>query len=153
MLNYDDLGLTELGDARMKLVIEMLTKSVYGEAKVSEVLEAAGLSPGDYSLGSARATWRDAVPDAARNGKLNVLVASVAENNRAFGSDLERRMRQLLTPSGGGSWYRCDDPFACGFVGAGAGRAVIDRQELRRGLQREPVLQAGVMPEDIVPIP
>jgi len=135
MLNYDDLGLTELGDERMKLVIEMLTKSVYGEAKVSAVLEAAGLSPGDYSLGSARASWRDAVPDAARNGKLNVLVASVTETNRAFGSDLERRMRQLLTPSGSGFWYRCDDPFASGFVGAGAGRAVIDRQELRRGLQ------------------
>jgi hypothetical protein len=44
-------------------------------------------------------------------------------------------MRQLQTLGGRRAWYRCDDPFACGFVGAGAARAVIDRQELRRGLQ------------------
>jgi len=77
-------------------------------------------------------TWTEAVPDAARQGKLGQLVECVSETDRAFGSELERQMRLL---PGGRAWYRCDDPFACGFVGAGAGRAVIDRQELRRGLQ------------------
>ncbi len=136
MLNLDDLSLMDLRDPRLQLVIGMLTKSVYGQAKVSATLEAAGLSPGNYHLGSAKMTWTEAVPDAARQGKLGQLVACVAEADRAFGSELEQRMRQLLAlPGGGRTWYRCNDPFACGFVGAGAARAVIDRQELRRGLQ------------------
>jgi hypothetical protein len=136
VLNLDDLSLTDLRDPRTQLIIDMLKNSVYGEAKVSAILEAAGLSPGDYHLGSAKMTWTEAVPDAARIGKLGQLVACVAETDRAFGSELEQRIRPLLTlPGGSSAWYRCDDPFACGFVGAGAGRAVIDRQELRRGLQ------------------
>jgi hypothetical protein len=135
VLNFDDLSLTDPGDPRLKLIIKMLAKSVYREAEVSAILEAAGLSPGDYTLGKANITWTEVVKDAAREGKLNQLVACVAETSRAFRSELERRMRQLQTPGGRQAWYRCDDPFACGFVGAGAARAVIDRQQLRRGLQ------------------
>jgi hypothetical protein len=136
VLNLDELSLTDLRDPRLQLVIRMLTRSVYREAKVSAILEAAGLNPGDYSLSSARMAWTEAAPDAARQGKLGQLVACVIEEDRAFGPELERKMRPLLLlPGGGRTWYRCDDPFACGFVGAGAGRAVIDRQELRQGLQ------------------
>lgn len=136
VLNLDDPSLTDPSDPRLQLIIDMLTKSVYREAKVSAILEASGLSPGDYPLGVARLTWTEAVRDAAREGKLGQLVVCVAETDRAFMSELERRMRQLQTlPSGRRAWYRCDDPFACGFVGAGAARAVIDRQELRQGLQ------------------
>ena len=81
-------------------------------------------------------TWTEAVPDAARQGKLGRLVACVAETDRAFGPSLSGRCaRCMMLPGGSRAWYRCDDPFACGFVGAGAGRAVIDRQELRQGLQ------------------
>jgi hypothetical protein len=80
--------------------------------------------------------WTAAVPDAAEQCKLDELVACVAEDNRAFRTELEQRMLPLLAlPGGGRTWYRCDDPFACGFVGPGAGRAVIDRQELRQRLQ------------------
>jgi hypothetical protein len=135
-LDFDDLSLTDPRDPRAKLIIGMLKDSVYGEPRVSAVLQAAGLSPGDYHLGSAKLTWTEAVPDAARQGKLGALIACVTETDPAFGAELERRMRPLLAlPGGNRAWYRCDDPFAVGFVGAGARRAVIDRSELRRGLQ------------------
>ena len=135
-MDLDDLSLTDPRDPRAQLIIGMLKDSVYGESRVSAVLQAAGLSPGDYRLGSAKLTWTEAVPDAARQGKLGALVACVTETDPAFGAELERRMRPLLAlPGGDRAWYRCDDPFAVGFVGAGARRAVIDRSQLRRGLQ------------------
>lgn len=136
MLNFDDPSLADPSDPRLNLITGMLTKSVYREAEISTILENAGLSPGDYSLGRASITWAEAVRDAAREGTLGRLLACVTETDKAFLPGLERQIRQRqMLPGGRRVWYRCDDPFACGFVGAGAGRAVIDRQELRRGLQ------------------
>lgn len=136
VLDFDDPSLADPSDPRLKPIVDMLTKSVYREAEVSAILESAGLSPGDYPLGRAKLTWTEAVRDAAREGTLGRLLACVAETDRAFLPQLERQMRQRqMLPGGRRAWYRCDDPFACGFVGAGAARAVIDRQQLRRGLQ------------------
>ena len=134
-LSLNDLYLGDLRDPRTMLIVKMLSQRVYGESNVSATLEAAGLSPADYEIGRARRAWLAAVPDAARERKLDALVGYVAETDRAFGRELEWELRALLTPAdGGAAWYRCGDPFRCGFVGSGASRAMIDRGELRQGL-------------------
>jgi hypothetical protein len=133
-ISLDDLYLGDLRDPRTMLVVRMLSRRIYGESNVSAALEAAGLAPADYELGRARRAWLAAVPDAARERKLDALVGYVAAEDRAFGRELEWELRSLLTPANGAAWYRCGDPFRCGFVGSGASRALIDRGELRRGL-------------------
>jgi hypothetical protein len=133
-LSLDDLYLGDLHDPRTKLVVRLLSSRVYGEGNVTAALRAAGLSPANYEIGRARRTWLAAVPDAARERKLDALVGYVAADDATFGRELERELQALHAPSGGGAWYRCEDPFRCGFVGAGASRAMIDRTELRRGL-------------------
>jgi len=133
-LSLDDLYLGGLQDPRTMLVIDMLSKRVYGESNVSAALEAASLSPADYEIGKAKRTWREAVLDAVRDRKLDALVGYVAADDKAFGRELEWELRSLPGPASSAVWYRCGDPFRCGFVGSGASRALIDRAELRHGL-------------------
>ena len=135
MLALDELSLSDLTDPRMRLIVNMLTRSVFTTAVITGSLEAAGLNPGDYPLETAKLAWMAAVPDAARRGKLDSLIARVTDNNRAFASELQRRMQPLLaTASGEHPWYYHDDPYTCTFVGPRASRAVIDRAGLRQGL-------------------
>jgi len=136
MLRLDDLSLADPGDPRTKLIVQLLTKSVYGAAPVATYLEAAGLTPGLYNIDIAKIAWAAAVPDAARNSQLQTLIDRVAEDKPAFIRELERQWQDLLAPSGGEhAWYHHDDPYSCTFVGLRASRAVIDRSGLRRGLQ------------------
>jgi hypothetical protein len=134
VFSLDDLNLGGPNDPRTKLVVQLLSARVYGEADVTAALQAAGLSPADYEVSRARRTWREAVPDAVGQHKLDALVGYVTESEPAFGTELERQLRLLLAPSGDGGWYRCENPYACGFVGAGAGRAIIDRTEFRSSI-------------------
>jgi hypothetical protein len=135
MLAYDDPAFGELTDPRARLLIDLLSSNVFGEAQVEATLGAAGLNPGDYPLSTAKLAWTAAVPDAARLGKLAALVDAVSGSKPAFGRELERRMSQLLRPAGAGSWYGHEDPYACAFVGLRSARAVIDRVRLRSGLR------------------
>jgi hypothetical protein len=136
MLIYDDPVFSELTDPRVQLLIDLLSHNIYGE-EVPVVLNSAGLNPGDYPLAQAKLTWTTAVPDAARLGKLGVLVGVVTAARPAFALELERRMSQLLQPvAAGGGWYQHDDPYTCSFVGLRSARAVIDRVELRTGLRQ-----------------
>lgn len=132
--SLDDLYLGDLQDPRTMLVVRMLKNHVYGEGNVTAALRAAGLSPGEYDLSRARLTWQAAVPDAARERKLDALIGYVTGGDPAFGRTLEWELRALNASPEGGAWYTCKDPFRCGFVGAGAGRAIIDRADLRQGL-------------------
>ncbi|MFI0242788.1 hypothetical protein [Streptomyces sp. NPDC016845] len=136
MLAFDDPALSDPRDERVQLIVDMLTRNVYGEAQVTAALLTAGLIPGNYPLSTAQLTWTTAVPDAARCGTLGALVQGVIASNRAFGKDLERRIDQLLrSTSGRQGWYHNDDPYSCAFVGLRSARAVIDRVELRKGLR------------------
>jgi hypothetical protein len=136
MLTLDDPALSDLRDPRVQLIVEMLSQTVYGEAPVAVALQTAGLNPGDYLLSPARLTWTTAVPDAARRGTLGALIHGVIASNRAFGTELERRINQLLAPAAGRpGWYHNDDPYSCAFVGLRSGRALIDRVGLREGLR------------------
>src|SRR5258708_7899223 len=116
-LSLDDLYLGDLRDPRTMLVIRMLSKRVFGESNVSAALEAAGLSPADYEIGRARRAWLAAVPDAARNRKLDALVGYVTADDRAFGRGLEWELRSLLGPTAPGAGYRCRGTFRFGFCG------------------------------------
>ena len=98
MLALGDLSLADSGDPRLRLIIEMLTKTVYRPNRVEASLEAARLNPGDYPTGSTRITWAAAVPDAARREKLTALIADVVAEDPAFGQELERRLRCLPPP-------------------------------------------------------
>ena len=53
MLNFDDLSLTDPRDPRLKLIVEMLAKSVYREAEVSAILESCGSEPGRLHPGQS----------------------------------------------------------------------------------------------------
>ena len=135
MLALDDLSLADLTDPRMTVIIDMLSRNVYGTPRVSALLGAAGLNPGDYPLDIAKLTWTAAVPDAARRGRLSGLIARVIDEDAAFGQELERQLQPFLAPSGGQNvWYHDEDPYRSGFVGPRASRAVIDRAGLRSGL-------------------
>ena len=46
MRGLDDPSLASLKDPRTRLIIELLTESVYDPSRVTAVLEAAGLKPG-----------------------------------------------------------------------------------------------------------
>jgi hypothetical protein len=136
MITLDGLPLSDPSDPRTKLIVEMLTESVFQSERVRAYLQAAGIKPGFYDTNIANIAWVSAVPDAARNGRLQDLIDRVVEDDSAFGRELERRLQPLLMPSGGESaWYRNDDPYSCDFVGPRASRAVIDRAGLRRGLR------------------
>lgn len=135
MLTYDDPAFGELTDPRVRLLIDLLSRNVFGE-QVSVALGSAGLNPGDYTLSQARLTWTEVVPDAARLGKLGALVATISASRPAFARELERRMSLLLQPvPADGGWYRHDDPYTCSFVGLRGSRAVIDRVGLRASLR------------------
>jgi hypothetical protein len=136
MLDYDELSLTELDDPRTREVVRLLTERVYGQQKVAATLEAAGLVPGKYTLDPAELAWLAAVPDAARQRRLGLLLQRVADAEPAFLPELHRRMAPLVaTPFAAGAWYHYADPLRCRFVGPGARRAVVDRNGLRQALQ------------------
>jgi hypothetical protein len=128
--------LTDPGDPRTRVVIDLLAERVYRPAPVDEALEAAGLKPGNYPLERAKLTWAAAVPDAASQGRLSLLIEQVVRAEPAFRTELDRRLRLLIAPPGAmHNWYHHNDPYACQFVGPRASRALIDRVELRRGLR------------------
>lgn len=85
-------------DPRMRVIIEMLSASVYGSARIAALLETAGLSPGDYPLETARLAWGAVVPDAARQGKLTALLERIVDEDPSFGPELERRLRLQEEP-------------------------------------------------------
>src|SRR5215475_6069051 len=102
MRGLDDPSLAALSDPRTKLIIDMLSKSIFETAKIAAFLESAKLSPGDYPLQTAKLAWAQAVPDAAKKGQLSELIARVVEEDPAFGGKLEDSL-QLLR--GERDWY------------------------------------------------
>lgn len=132
MRGLDDPFLANLRDPRTQLVIALLTKSVFETARVTAFLQAVGLDPGNYPLGTAKLAWTQAVPDAAKKGLLSELIDRVIEEDPAFGGNLNDGLQQLR---GERDWYHNDDPYASGFVGLRASHAVIDRIGLRNGLR------------------
>jgi hypothetical protein len=135
MVNLDELTLTDVGDPRAAFVIDLLTRRVYAEEAIAAALEGARLVPGDYRLTRARLAWTEAVPDAARLGRLDALVRGAAVREPALLAELEQRLAELAAPPGAASWYAHADPLGSRFVGPGAKRAVVDRAELRAGLR------------------
>jgi hypothetical protein len=136
MIALNDPFLEDAADQRTRLIIDMLARVIYGN-RIADLLKTAGLSPGDYKImQSAKIVWAEAVPDAARRGKLAKLIDRVRDEEPAFGPELERRWQDLAPPGREYAWYHDDDPYACLFVGLRASRAVIDRVELRKGLKR-----------------
>jgi hypothetical protein len=101
MAALNDLGLADSDDPRLRLIIDMLTETVYQRARIDASLEAAHLSPGDYSAESARSTWAAAVPDAARKRKITALIDAVVAEQPAFRLELERRLGALPAPPSG----------------------------------------------------
>lgn len=134
MLTYDDPAFGELTDPRVRLLIDLLSRNIFGD-QIPVALGSAGLSAGDYPLTPAKLAWTNVVPDAARLGKLGALVGVVSASRPALARELERQMSQLLQPVAGGGWYRHDDPYEYSFVGLRTARAVIDRIGLRSGLR------------------
>jgi hypothetical protein len=132
MRGLDDPSLANLRDPRTKLIIDMLSGSVWETGRIAAFLQAAGLSPADYSFETAKLAWIAAVPDAAKKGRLSELLARVIEEAPAFGGKLEDSLERLRS---GRDWYYNDDPYTSGFVGLHAGHAVIDRAGLRNGLR------------------
>ncbi|MEV6925057.1 hypothetical protein AB0M46_11225 [Dactylosporangium sp. NPDC051485] len=131
MFSPDDLVYADLRHPRTELLIDLLARTVYGDA-VPLALERAGLNPGIYPLGTAWLAWTHAVPDAFQQGRLGALVDAVSELKPAFRRELDRRLEQAP----GAGWYRHADPFAWCFVGPRTVRAVIDRYELRASLRQ-----------------
>jgi hypothetical protein len=82
----------------LRLIIDMLTETVYGPERVKASLEAADLKPGNYPLSTAKITWVAAVPDAAQQRKLMALIDAVVAEEPAFGPELERRLQSLPAP-------------------------------------------------------
>lgn len=136
MINFNDPVFSDPADERTRVVVDMLTEHVYGEARVTAALRAARLSPGEYELSRARLAWMAAVPDAARSGRLGALIDGVVAYDRAFGAELARRVAEALAKSADRRrWYHNDDPYSCSFVGVRGARAIIDRHGLRRALR------------------
>jgi hypothetical protein len=135
MISLDDLSLGDLSDPRTRLIAEMLAQKYHFPNEVGAAIQAGGLSPWIYPLAVAKLAWDTAVPDAVRERKLDALLAPVVRDDPVFGEDLERRLRELTGAAGAGGWYPCGDPYHCGFVGPGASRAVIDREQFRAGLR------------------
>jgi hypothetical protein len=136
VLRYDDPAFGELTDPRARLLIDLLSRNIFGD-ELPLALKSAGFNPGDYPLGVAKLTWTAVVPDAARVGRLGALVQVVSGSRPAFATELDRQMSELLRPvAADGGWYRHDDPYTCSFVGLRSARAVIDRVELRKGLRQ-----------------
>jgi hypothetical protein len=135
MISLDALDLGGLrDDPRTRIIADLLTETIYHEEAIAEAITVAGLVPGNYLPNVARLAWLQAIPDAIREHRLDALVGSVVRHDLAFGMALEARLQPLLGSPGVGGWYPCHDPFRCGFVGPGAGRALIDREGLRGGL-------------------
>jgi hypothetical protein len=99
MAALNDPGLADGSDPRSRLIVDLLTKTVYRRDTVEASLETAGLSPGDYPAETARGTWTAAVPDAAWKEKLSALIDAVVAEQSAFGPELERQLRSLPVPA------------------------------------------------------
>jgi len=96
---YDDPAFGDPTDARGRLLIDLLSRSINGEDAVRLALESAGLNPGAYRLDPAIQAWMRVVPDAARLGKLGTLIRVVSASRPAFERELERQMSDLqVTP-------------------------------------------------------
>lgn len=135
MISLDALDLGDLrDDPRTRVITELLSETIYNQEAIAEAITVAGLVPGDYLPNVARLAWVQAVPDAIRERRLDALVESIVKYDLPFAMRLEARLQPLLGVPGAGGWYPCHDPFTCGFVGPGAGRALIDRVGLRGGL-------------------
>jgi hypothetical protein len=133
---YDDPAFSELADPRVQLLIDLMSRSIFGEQEISAALRSTGLNPGDYPLSTAKLAWMSAVPDAAQVGRLGVLIDVISASRPAFAKELDRRMSEVLHPATASrDWYRHPDPYACSFVGLRNARAVIDRVGLRTGLR------------------
>src|SRR4051794_26449704 len=108
MLSYDDPAFAQLNDPRTQAVVDVFSRNVVG-LELEVTLKAAGLSPGDYALTSAKLAWTQVVPEAARLSKLQALVVAASAHRPAFARTLEDRLTALLQPAAGsGAWYRHD---------------------------------------------
>jgi Effector-associated domain 1 len=136
VLTYDDPAFSDLTDPRVRRLIDLLGRTVNGNA-IEVVLGVAGLNPGNYPLlTSAAVVWTQAVPDAARLGRLGALIDAASANRPAFAAAVEQAMAQALQPlATAAGWYRNDDPYTSSFVGLRSARAVIDRRDLRVALR------------------
>jgi hypothetical protein len=133
MLSLDALRLYGPNDNRTKAIVKLLKDTIFVREQIIAVLQDSKLSPGDFVLQPAALAWREIVPIAAMNNKLDGLVEVVTRRDPEFGVRLEQVLRPLLAPAD--LWYPCRDPYYCGFFGPGATTAMIDRDGLRTGLQ------------------
>lgn len=133
MISLDALRLYGPNDLRTKAIVELLARTIYDKDDIARALEDANISPGEITWGKASIAWRELVPLAARENKLDALIEGITKNNPAFGVRLEQVLRPLLATAD--IWYPCHDPYYCGFFGPGATTAMIDRDGLRTGLQ------------------
>lgn len=136
MLAFDDPSFTDLTDPRVRQLIRLLSSTIVGN-QIQGVLSSTGLDLADYPLlENARVVWTQAVPDAARLGKLGALVDAASDGRPALAREVQRAMSPVaLTQGATGVWYRNDDPYTCSFVGLRSARAVIDRSDLRSALR------------------
>jgi hypothetical protein len=95
MAEFNDPSLASPSDPRTRVIIEMLSTTVYESARIITLLQVVGLNPGDYPLEIARRTWTAVVPDAARQGQLAALIDAIVDEEPAFGPQLERRLQRL----------------------------------------------------------
>ena len=133
MISLDALRLKGPNDLRTKAIVELLARTIYDKDDIARALEDANISPGEITWGKAAIAWREVIPLAARENKLDALIEAINKKNPAFGVRLEEVLRPLLATTG--VWYPCHDPYYCGFFGPGATTAMIDRDGLRSGLQ------------------
>jgi hypothetical protein len=94
----NDPSLSDPRDPKTLLIIDMLSESIYRTDETIALLEAAGLKPGLYPHGTAKQMWTAAIPDAAREGKLPVLIDRIVDEHPPFGRELERRLQSLPPP-------------------------------------------------------
>src|SRR5215831_6607660 len=105
MRGLDDPSLASLKDERTKLIVSLLSEIVFETPKITALLQAAGLSPGDYPTGIARLTWTEVVLDVAKRGELSELIACIVAEIPAFREALEQRLQPFLSSR---TWYHHD---------------------------------------------
>ena len=131
-----NLRYLEKEDPRFRILLELLTELIFSKHEMEEVLMGCGILPGNYDLSIPRHGWHAIILDAIPDGRLQKLITEAIRtrpaikkelNNRLIASEKEYAHQKV--------WYQNTDPINCKFVGRGATRAIVDREQLRRHLR------------------
>nr|MDT0663869.1 hypothetical protein [Micromonospora sp. DSM 115978] len=95
----DELDVNNLPAPHLKIVIELLSRTIYRQDEMFATMEDANISPAEFKVSdSPKLLWTAVVFEAAQRSILNRLLQVVAKKDKAFAENLGSSLQQVPSP-------------------------------------------------------